>query len=86
MAFRVYILYSSSRNTYYVGNTSDELSERLRKHNSNHKGFTGKTGDWSIVYTEELQTKELAYKREREIKSWKSRRRIEQLIASEHSA
>ncbi|WP_207422150.1 GIY-YIG nuclease family protein [Desertivirga brevis] len=36
----VYILYSSSLNKYYIGSTSN-LPERLRKHNTKHKGFTG---------------------------------------------
>jgi putative endonuclease len=86
MVFHVYILFSASRNKYYVGHTGDELEERIRKHNSNHKGFTGKTGDWKIVYSEKFETKYLAYKRELEIKSWKSRTRIEKLIGLEHSA
>ena len=80
MPFHLYILYSVSRNKYYVGHTGDELNKRLQKHNSNHKGFTGKTNDWKIVYTEIFQTKEGAYKRERIIKSWKSRKRMEQLL------
>jgi putative endonuclease len=57
------------------------IDERLRRHNSNHKGFTGGLGDWKVCYTEEFVTKELAYKREREVKAWKSRKRIIQLIA-----
>ncbi|MBN1637413.1 MAG: GIY-YIG nuclease family protein, partial [Ignavibacteriales bacterium] len=59
---------------------------RLKKHNSNHKGFTGKTNDWKIVYSEIFQTKEKAYAREREVKKWKSRKKIETLIrkGSEH--
>jgi putative endonuclease len=73
MKFIFYILYSSSRSKYYVGHTGDELAERLRKHNSNHKGYTGKVGDWEIVYTEEYAAKAMAYKREREVKGWKSR-------------
>jgi putative endonuclease len=81
MPFHVYILFSDSRNKYYIGHTGNLLSERLRRHNSNHKGFTGSVEDWNIVYTEVFETKQLAYKREREIKSWKSRKRIEQLIA-----
>ncbi|MBK9670737.1 MAG: GIY-YIG nuclease family protein [Bacteroidetes bacterium] len=40
--FYVYILFSSLANKYYVGYTGDKLSTRLQKHNSNHKGFTGK--------------------------------------------
>ena len=86
MAFYTYILFSKTRNTYYIGHTGDDISERLRKHNSNHKGYTGKVGDWQIVYKESFATKAEAYSREREIKLWKSRKRIEQLIGSEHSA
>jgi putative endonuclease len=70
---------------FYIGHTSD-LQDRLRKHNSNHKGFTGKVNDWEIVYTEIYATKEEAYFKERQIKKWKSRKRIEEMIAksSEH--
>ena len=79
-----YILYSSILNKYYVGHTGDKLAERLRKHNSDHKGFTGGVGDWKVVYTESFDIKEEAYRREREIKNWKSRKLIEKLIGSEH--
>ena len=54
--FYVYILYSKIRDRYYVGYTS-ELENRLAKHNTNHKGFTGKTGDWLLVYSEEYSEK-----------------------------
>ena len=80
--FKVYILYSEKTNSFYIGFTSDILDERLRRHNSNHKGFTGRTNDWEIVYTEEFTTKTDALKREIEIKNWKSRKRIEELIKS----
>ena len=86
MSFHTYILFSKIRDTYYIGHTGDNPLERLRKHNSNHKGYTGKIGDWEIVYKEFFSTKAKAYAREREIKSWKSRKRIEQFIGSEHSA
>ncbi|RTL60734.1 MAG: GIY-YIG nuclease family protein [Sphingobacteriales bacterium] len=84
MAYHVYILFSQSKNKYYIGYTGDSLVERLRKHHSNHKGFTGGTSDWQIVYTEKYSTKQEAYKREREIKSWKSRKRVEALVGSVH--
>ena len=77
-----YILFSQSLNKYYVGSSSDELKERLRRHNTNHKGFTGGIGDWTIVYQEGFESKSQAYAREREIKAWKSRKRIEKLIQS----
>jgi putative endonuclease len=56
--------------------------ERLRKHNSHHKGFTGKANDWQFAYWQTYPSKEEAYRREREIKNWKSRKRIEKLIQS----
>jgi putative endonuclease len=76
-----YIQFSSTANKFYIGHTIEPIEERLRKHNSNHKGFTGKFQDWKVVYKEIYLSKELAYAREREIKSWKSRKRIEKLIA-----
>jgi len=78
--YHLYILYSPIKDKYYIGSTSDELSQRLRRHNSNHKGFTGQASDWQIVYTETFPEKSLALKRELEIKAWKSRKRVEQLI------
>ncbi|MGE8553535.1 MAG: GIY-YIG nuclease family protein [Chryseobacterium jejuense] len=40
-----YILYSESLEKYYIGHSCDDLQERLRKHLSNHKGFTSKAKD-----------------------------------------
>jgi len=74
-----YIIYSQSRDHYYVGHSGD-VRERLRRHNSNHKGFTGKAGDWELVYTETYTSKKEAYIRERQVKGWKSRKAIERLI------
>ncbi|WP_235114428.1 GIY-YIG nuclease family protein [Cyclobacterium qasimii] len=48
-----------------MGATCDDLKERVRKHNSNHKKtFTGKVGDWEVVYTESFETKDEAFSRE----------------------
>ena len=74
-----YILFSKSLNKYYIGSTSD-IQERIRKHNSNHKGFTGKTNDWELVYTEKFDSIQKARFREKQIKNWKSRIMIEKLI------
>ena len=82
--YHFYILYSSLADKYYIGHTGDILAERLRKHNSNHKGFTGSTPDWKIAYTETFPTKEAALHREREVKKWKSRKLVEKLIGTVH--
>jgi len=76
-----YIIFSTEIDKYYTGHTSN-LEERLKKHNSNHKGFTGKVNDWKIVYVEVFFSKNEAYQREMQIKSWKNRHRIEKLIST----
>ena len=45
--YHVYILYSKLLNRYYIGST-ENIESRLRKHNTNHKGFTGRAriGKW----------------------------------------
>ena len=50
--FQVYILYSSSRDKFYIGWTSDNIEEKIRRHNSNHKGFTGLCSDWELKHLE----------------------------------
>jgi putative endonuclease len=77
----VYIIYSNQLDKYYVGYTSKIIHERIRKHNTNHKGFTGGNGDWKIMFTELFSAKSDALKREKQIKAWKSRKMIEKLIA-----
>jgi len=78
--YYTYIIFSILRNRYYIGSTRDDLSERIRRHNSNHKGFTGKTSDWTLVYHEVFEDYRKAHLRELEIKAWKSRILIEKLI------
>lgn len=77
---KTYILYSKKLDKYYIDHSCDDMAERLRRHNSNHKGFTGKTQDWIVVWQEIYTTNTDAIKRENQIKSWKSRSKIEQLI------
>ena len=79
MQYFVYILYSHQLDRYYTGYTQD-IEERLKRHLSDHKGYTFKAKDWQVVYQENYDSKTDAYKRERQIKSWKSRRKIEELI------
>jgi putative endonuclease len=80
MSSAVYILYSETLNKYYIGCTSDSLAERLRKHLSNHKGFSSRAKDWILVYSETFNNKSEALRREKEIKCWKSRVKIQELI------
>ena len=78
--YTTYILYSLSLDNYYIGYTGDVMETRLFKHLSNHRGYTARAKDWSIVYTEQFATKPEAMAREKQLKSWKSKTRIRQFI------
>jgi len=78
--YTTYILFSPGKNKYYIGYTGVVMDERIRKHNSNHKGFTGKHADWKLIYSETFQSLRQAHQRELQIKKWKSRKMIESLI------
>ncbi|AGA76812.1 GIY-YIG nuclease family protein [Echinicola vietnamensis] len=80
MVYYFYILYSRELDKYYIGHTSCRLEERLRRHNTNHKGFTGRVNDWLVHYCETNQSKTEAVERELQVKSWKSRTKLVQLI------
>ena len=64
---------------FYVGSTQD-IEERLTRHNNGRSKFTKGKGPWKVVYFEEFEDKADALKREFEIKGWKSRKAIEKLI------
>jgi len=79
MKYYVYILYSQSKDRYYVG-YSRNPDERLIEHNLGATTSTRPGRPWVLVYTEELEDKSSAIKREGEIKRMKSRKYIENLI------
>lgn len=80
MVHYVYILYSASLDLYYIGSSANP-ENRLKKHLANHKGFTARAKDWIICYKKEFLDKSDALKFEKQLKSWKNRTRIQQLIA-----
>ncbi len=53
--YHFYILYSPSLDSYYVGYTGQTLEERLKKHLSRHRGFTGQAKDWVVFYSETFE-------------------------------
>ena len=77
--YYVYILSAVSRNRYYIG-YSEFPDKRLIEHNSGKVKSTRLYRPWVKVYVEKFDTELLAIRREREIKSKKSRLYIEWLI------
>ena len=79
MAYYVYIIYSATLDQYYVGHT-ENLDDRIFRHNNSGSKATKKASDWKLVYTEEFENRSEAIKRELEIKRRKSKKYIESLI------
>ena len=83
--YTVYIIYSDKIDKYYIGFSSD-VSDRIKKHNRKSKGFSSLRRPWVILYTESFENKRDAMVREKQLKNWKNRDRLEALIkaGSEH--
>jgi putative endonuclease len=79
--FTVYIIFSPSLDKYYIGHTQN-IDLRLQQHNNGLSDYTAKASDWVLKYTELFTTRYAASRREREIKTKKSRKYIEFLINS----
>ena len=50
MAYWVYILRSETTSQYYVGHTND-LDDRLRRHNEGRVEATRSRGPWQVIYS-----------------------------------
>ena len=75
--FCVYILTSRMNGTFYIGVTS-ELAKRVWQHK--HKqvaGFTSRYGVDKLVYYESCESAESAIQREKQIKKWNRKWKLE---------
>ena len=77
--YLTYVLKSLKNNKFYVGYSGD-FKNRLELHNKNVVFVTKNKGPWQLVYSEQFTNEKDAIIRERQIKSWKSRKAIEKLI------
>lgn len=67
--YQVYILKSEVHNRYYVGHTND-FKNRLERHNKGYVKSTKPYKPWNLVYSEDFENKNDAYRRELKIKSY----------------
>ena len=79
MFYYCYVLYSEKLDKYYIGSSRDPEG-RLRRHNSSGKGFTSAGKPWKLKYWEVFEDKSSAQKRELQLKNWKNRTALEDLI------
>ncbi len=79
MVHTMYILQSEKDGRYYIGST-DNIEERVRRHNKGYSRYTKGKGPFKLVYKEDYNTRSEAKKREYYLKSLKSRIALEKLI------
>ena len=77
----LYILYSTIKDKFYVGETHDVLG-RIEKHNTHsyENSFTKIASDWKLVLKFECANKTNALYLEQFIKKMKSKKFIEKII------
>ncbi|MDP2946023.1 MAG: GIY-YIG nuclease family protein [bacterium] len=79
--YSIYILKSEINASYYVGSCKN-VEKRIGLHNSGLVKSTKRYKPWRLAYREEYDSLSRARKRELQIKSWKKRVAIENLIKS----
>jgi len=79
MNYFLYILYSHSFQRTYVGQT-DDISNRLIKHNSGKVKSTKPYKPWVLIFSESFTSKAEAMKREKWFKSSQGRKKISEIL------
>lgn len=80
--FSVYALYNKKHKKIYIGQTNN-LEERLELHKNKKfkNSFTSRfDGEWELIYTEEVENRNKALIRERQLKSFRGREFIKKHI------
>ena len=75
-------LYFTIRKGLYVGYASD-LEKRLNQHNESSGKYTSNKGLWHILFYKKFDNKTQAISLERQLKRWKSKKRILEWIERE---
>jgi putative endonuclease len=63
MSYFVYIIQSKKDDRFYIGSTNN-LTERIERHNQGRSRYTKGRGPWKLVYREEHIDRSSAVKRE----------------------
>ena len=79
MPYFVYILESLTDGTYYVGSTNN-LSDRLERHNQGRSKYTKAKRPWRLIFSEPFPDRSAAVKKELQIKRRKDKTYIERLV------
>jgi putative endonuclease len=67
MNYVVYILYSSSIDKFYIGQTYD-LERRMEQHVSGYGNFTSRANDWKLIFERSFESRAESIQNELKIK------------------
>ena len=73
---------SKTTDGLYIGYTSD-VEKRLMQHNESYGKYTSNKGPWKIIFYKKVKNKSEAISLERQLKRWKSKKRILEWIERE---
>ena len=57
--YSTYIIKSISHNIFYIGHTNN-LEDRIKRHNTNRNKYTAGKGPWELIYQYEFDTRKEA--------------------------
>lgn len=80
--YHVYAVYNSESDKFYIGQTKN-LDARLKLHNDKEfaKSYTSRfAGKWILIYSESAPSREVALKREKQLKSFRGREFVKKFI------
>ncbi|MBS7255587.1 GIY-YIG nuclease family protein [Flavobacterium branchiicola] len=76
--FFVYILYSSTKEKFYIGQTND-IDDRLKRHNSGQSLSTKNGIPWKLVYKIQTSSRSEAVNLETKIKKRGAKRHLQDI-------
>ena len=82
MTYWVYAIYNFKHKKLYIGQTQDlETRLLLHKNKSFKKSYTARyDGEWKLVYSEEVKSRNDALRREKQLKSYRGREFLHKLF------
>jgi putative endonuclease len=69
--YYTYILKSSATGKIYIGQTNN-LEDRIKRHNSNQNKYTKNKGPWKLIFSKKFETRSEAIHLEIKLKSYKN--------------
>lgn len=81
--YYVYAVYNQENDKIYIGQT-ENIGERLKLHNDKKfkSSYTSRfSGNWKLVYQEKQNTRKDALIREKQLKSYRGREFVKNLIS-----